>query len=68
MEESVDWLSLLGLKRIVVKTMEDRDGVVELVAQQFVQGSMQVALEHRFKYGLNSLGLLEASGNHPDSF
>lgn len=32
-------------KRIVVKTMEDRDGVVELVAQQFVQGSMQVALE-----------------------
>ncbi|XP_071229134.1 G2/M phase-specific E3 ubiquitin-protein ligase-like isoform X2 [Salvelinus alpinus] len=45
LEELVDWLSLLGLKRIVVKTMEDRDGVIELVAQQFVQGSMQVALE-----------------------
>ncbi|XP_071201633.1 uncharacterized protein K02A2.6 [Salvelinus alpinus] len=67
LEDSVDWLSLLGLKMIAVKTMEDRDGVVDLVAQQFVQGSMQVALE-QFKYGLNSLGLLDASGNHPDSF
>ncbi|KAM9569301.1 G2/M phase-specific E3 ubiquitin-protein ligase-like [Salvelinus alpinus] len=47
--------------------MEDRDGVVELVAQQFVQGSMQVALE-QFKYRLNSLGLLKALRNHPDSF
>ncbi|KAK6312256.1 hypothetical protein J4Q44_G00179200 [Coregonus suidteri] len=28
---------------------------------------MQVALE-QFKYVLNSLGLLEALGNHPDSF
>uniref|UniRef100_A0A4W5L770 Uncharacterized protein n=1 Tax=Hucho hucho TaxID=62062 RepID=A0A4W5L770_9TELE len=67
LEELVDWLSLLGLKRIIVKTMEDRDGVVELVAQQFVQGSIKVSLE-QFKYGLNSLGLLEALGNHPDSF
>ncbi|XP_038866044.1 G2/M phase-specific E3 ubiquitin-protein ligase-like isoform X2 [Salvelinus namaycush] len=57
LEESVDWLSLLGLTRIVVKTMEDRDGVVELVAQQFVHGSMQVALE-QLKYGLNSFGPL----------
>ncbi|XP_071229136.1 uncharacterized protein [Salvelinus alpinus] len=48
LEELVDWLSLLGLKRIVVKTMEDRDGVIELVAQQFVQGSMQVALEQHW--------------------
>ncbi|XP_045550463.1 uncharacterized protein [Salmo salar] len=47
--------------------MEDRDGVVELVAQQFVQESMQVALE-QFKYHLNSLGLLEALGTHPGSF
>ncbi|CAB1352350.1 unnamed protein product, partial [Coregonus sp. 'balchen'] len=66
-EESVDWLSLLGLKMIIFKTMEDRDVVVELVAQQFVKGSMQVALE-QFKYDLNTLGLLEALGNHPDSF